>query len=91
MMMIMMIIIIIIIIININNNNNNNNNNDNNNNNSNNNGCGHTCIFSRCMISATVFKNLFLTHKDTMTQRSKRLSRTSQLIIPGLKPFDRQS
>ena len=28
-----------------------------------------------CMIQ--FFKNLFLTHKDTMTQRSKRLGRTT--------------
>ena len=26
-----------------------------------------------------------------MTQKSKRLGRTSQLIIPGLKPFHKQS
>ena len=44
-------------------------------------GCSHTCIFLRCMITATVFHNLFLTHKDTMTQRSKMPSRTNQLVL----------
>ena len=35
-------------------------------------GCGHTCIFPRCMLPITVvFKNSFLTHKYTTTQRSK--------------------